>query len=70
MLFEPDNVDDLARCMYQMAAHTKRRRRMGRNAMLTALGFAMPTVVDQLEALYQRTIQQDRKNSTITKTKK
>ncbi|MEZ6094248.1 MAG: glycosyltransferase [Pirellulaceae bacterium] len=56
MLFEPDNVNDLAQCMFRMAAKTKRRRRMGRHAMLTAAGYNMEAVVDRLEELYTRTI--------------
>jgi glycosyltransferase involved in cell wall biosynthesis len=60
MLFEPDNVTELAQCMFRMAARTKRRRRMGRNAMLAAMGFNMQSVVDRLEQLYALTIAQNR----------
>jgi glycosyltransferase involved in cell wall biosynthesis len=58
LLFPPDDVPGLARCMLQIAAKTKRRRRMGRNAMLTAAGFRMPAIADRLEALYAHTIAQ------------
>jgi glycosyltransferase involved in cell wall biosynthesis len=58
LLFEPDNAENLAQCMFWIASTTRLRRRMGRNAMLAATRFNMPAVIDQLEALYQRTIQQ------------
>ncbi len=57
MLFEPDNIDQLARSMLKMAAFTKRRRRMGRNAMIAASGYNMSNVVDRLEKLYLDTIE-------------
>ncbi len=56
MLFEPDNINELARCMFRMAAQTKRRRRMGRHAMVASANFNMTSVIDQLENLYERTI--------------
>ncbi len=61
LLFEPDNAENLAQCMFWIASKTRIRRRMGRNAMLAATRFNMPAVIDQLEALYQRTIQQAQK---------
>lgn len=60
MLFEPDNHEAMARCMLQMAARTKRRRRMGRNAMLFAANYNIPAVADRLEDLYRRTIDASR----------
>lgn len=57
MLFEPDNVNELTKAMLKMAAFTKRRRRMGRNAMIAASGYNMSNVVDRLEKLYLDTIE-------------
>jgi glycosyltransferase involved in cell wall biosynthesis len=57
MLFEPDNVEQLAQSMLKMAAFTKRRRRMGRNAMISASHYNMSNVVDRLEKLYLDTIE-------------
>lgn len=56
LLFEPDNPRAMAACMLRMAARTKRRRRMGEQAMLTAARHNMSCVVDRLETLYQRAI--------------
>lgn len=61
LLFEPDNPRAMADCMLQMAARTKRRRRMGQQAMLTAANYNMSHVVDRLENLYQETISQSRR---------
>jgi glycosyltransferase involved in cell wall biosynthesis len=60
LLFEPDNPRAMASCMLRMAAHTKRRRTMGQQAMLTAANYNMSHVVDRLESLYQETISRSR----------
>ncbi len=57
MLFEPDDHQDMARRMLNMAARTKRRRRMGRNAMMFAANYNIPAVADRLEELYRKTIE-------------
>lgn len=62
LLFEPDNHEEMARRMLQMAARTNRRRRMGRNAMLFAANYNIPAVADRLEELYHRIILSSRKN--------
>jgi glycosyltransferase involved in cell wall biosynthesis len=67
MLFEPDNHQEMARRMLNMAARTKRRRRMGRNAMLFAANYKMPAVADRLEELYRRTIEADPRRRKSTK---
>lgn len=56
MLFEADNHEEMAKRMLRMSYKTKMCRRMGRNAMITAAGFQMPCVADQLENLYEQTI--------------
>lgn len=64
LLFEPDNPDAMASCMLRMAARTKRRRRMGRNAMMFAANYNIPAVADRLEELYRRTIDASRSKRT------
>lgn len=63
LLFEPDNHEDMAHQMLQMAARTKRRRRMGRNAMLFAANYNIPAVADRLEALYYQIIESSRRRA-------
>jgi len=67
MLFEPDNHQDMARRMLNMAARTKRRRRMGRNAMLFAANYNIPAVADRLEELYRKTIEADPRRKRVAK---
>lgn len=61
MLFEADNYEEMAKRMLRMSYKTKMCRRMGRNAMISAAGFQMPSVADQLENLYEQTILLNRK---------
>ena len=61
MLFEADNHEEMARRMIRMSYKTKMCRRMGRNAMISAAGFQMPSVADQLENLYEQTIRMSKK---------
>ena len=63
MLFESDNHEEMARRMLRMSYKIKMCRRMGRNAMITAAGFQMPSVADKLEHLYQQTIQMNQKKN-------
>ncbi|MCE2790870.1 MAG: glycosyltransferase [Planctomycetota bacterium] len=65
LLFEPDNPRAMASCMLRMAAHTKRRRTMGQQAMLTAANYNMSHVVDRLESLYQETISRSRQTRPV-----
>lgn len=61
MLFEADNHEQMAKRMLRMSYKTKMCRRMGRNAMISAAAFQMPSVADQLEHLYEQTIQMNKK---------
>ena len=57
MLFAADDYEQMAKRMLRMSYKTNMTRRMGRNAMISALGFQMPSVADQLENLYAQTIE-------------
>ena len=61
MLFEADDHEQMAKRMLRMSYKTNMTRRMGRNAMISALGFQMPSVADQLENLYTQTIELNKK---------
>ncbi len=56
LLFETDNIDDMANQMIAMANRPKMRLRMGRAALATASNFMMNRVVDRLEQVYVQAI--------------
>lgn len=61
MLFEADNHEQMAKRMLRMSYKTKMCRRMGRNAMISAAGYQMPSIADQLENLYEQTIMRNKR---------
>ncbi len=58
MLFQPDQHQELARCMLWVTARRSRCLRLGRQAARDAAEFRMDRVVDRLERLYERVIEE------------
>ncbi|HMP77943.1 MAG TPA: glycosyltransferase [Pirellulaceae bacterium] len=56
LLFEPDQHEQLARCMLWITARRGRCRRLARRASRDAAHYRMDRVVDRLERLYHQTI--------------